>query len=238
MSSTTGIDSILGQAEQEAASSSTTNSNELGKESFLQLLVTQLSNQDPLNPMDDKEFVSELSQFSSLEQLTNLNEGMDNLIDATERQDMISAVNFMGKEVTASGDVISKKNGKVSSMTIDLTEDANAVLVNIIDESGNIVRTVDLGGMTAGSHEFTWDGMDYVGNEAEDGTYSAAVAAETTAGKIMLVSTQVSGVVQGIENQDGSYLLRLDNGRTVDFMSITNVKDTAAASEEAATEES
>ncbi len=237
MSSTSGIDSILGQAEQELSKSTSTSNSELGKESFLQLLVTQLSNQDPLNPMDDKEFVSELSQFSSLEQLTNLNEGMDSLIDATERQDMISAVNFMGKEVTASGDALSKKNGKISELSFDLTEDANAVLVNIIDEDGNIVRTVDLGAMNAGNHEFTWDGLDYVGNEAEDGAYSAAVAAETTGGKIMLVSTEVSGVVEGIESQDGEYLLRLDNGRTVDFMSITNVKD-ATAGESATTEES
>lgn len=229
MSYSTGIDGILGQAEEEFASTSSSGNSDLGKDAFLQLLVTQLSNQDPLNPMEDKEFVAELSQFSSLEQLTNLNEGMDNLIKATERQDMISAVSFMGKEVTASGDALSKKNGKVSELSFDLTEDASAVLVNIIDESGNIVRTEDIGALNAGTHNFTWDGLDYVGNEVDDGLYAAAVAAETMNGKIMLVSTEVSGLVEGIENDNGQYLLKLDNGRSVDFLSITNVKDSSAA---------
>lgn len=233
MSYSAGIDGILGQAEKEFASTASSGNDDLGKDAFLQLLVTQLSNQDPLNPMEDKEFVAELSQFSSLEQLTNLNEGMENLIDATKRQDLISAVSFMGKEVTASGDVLSKSNGKVSELSFTLKEDASALLINIIDESGNIVRTVDLDAMEAGTHSFTWDGLDYVGNEVEDGLYAAAVAAETTDGKIMLVSTEVSGVVEGIESSDGQYLLKLDNGRTVDFISITNVKDSSAVSDNA-----
>jgi len=231
MSYTSGIDSILGQAEEDFATTSSSGNDDLGKDAFLQLLVTQLSNQDPLNPMEDKEFVAELSQFSSLEQLTNLNEGMDNLISATERQDMISAVSFMGKTVTASGDELSVKNGDASELTFELTEDAAAVLINIIDESGNIMRTVDLGAMSAGTHSFTWDAQDYVGNEVDDGLYAAAVAAETTDGKIMLVSTEVSGVVEGIESDSGQYLLRLDSGRTVDFLSITNVKDSAATTD-------
>lgn len=233
MSYSSGIDGILGQAEKEFASTSSSGNADLGKDAFLQLLVTQLSNQDPLNPMEDKEFVAELSQFSSLEQLTNLNEGMEDLIDATKRQDLISAVSFMGKEVTASGDVLSKSNGKVSDLSFTLEEDASALLINIIDESGNIVRTVDLDAMEAGTHTFSWDGLDYVGNEVEDGLYAAAVAAETSDGKIMLVSTEVSGVVEGIESSDGQYLLKLDNGRTVDFISITNVKDSSAVSDNA-----
>ena len=90
------VNSILTQTQNEfnqAVSNNSTSSDELGKEQFLQLLVTQLQNQDPLNPMEDQEFIAQMAQFSSLEQLMNLNTSMEGLTDATNNQQMFSATN-------------------------------------------------------------------------------------------------------------------------------------------------
>ena len=90
------VKSILTQTQNEfnqAVSNNSTSSDELGKEQFLQLLVTQLQNQDPLNPMEDQEFIAQMAQFSSLEQLMNLNTSMEGLTDATNNQQMFSATN-------------------------------------------------------------------------------------------------------------------------------------------------
>ena len=94
------VNSILTQTQNEfnqAVSNNSTSSDELGKEQFLQLLVTQLQNQDPLNPMEDQEFIAQMAQFSSLKQLMNLNTSMKGLTDATNNQQMFSATNYIGK---------------------------------------------------------------------------------------------------------------------------------------------
>ena len=83
-------------------------------DSFLQLLVTQLEYQDPLSPMDDKEFVAELAQFSSLEQLTEINTGIDNLATQGTQQQLLGAVNFIGKTIEATGNAVSLADGKAS----------------------------------------------------------------------------------------------------------------------------
>ena len=89
----------------------------LDKNAFMLLLVTQFKYQDPLNPMDDKEFVSQMAQFSSLEQLINLNTSMGSLTTATNNDQMINATSYIGKEVTVSGNSI----GKVTDTTAKTT---------------------------------------------------------------------------------------------------------------------
>lgn len=80
----------------------------LDKDSFLLLLVTQFKYQDPLNPMDDKEFIAQMAQFSSLEQLMNLNTSMEGLTDATNNQQMINATSYIGKRVSVTGNTVGK----------------------------------------------------------------------------------------------------------------------------------
>ena len=80
---------------------STTNDNSsLGKDAFLQILITQLQNQDPTSPMDDKEFISQMAQFSSLEQMQNMTTAMENLLASQQETQLLSYTNFIGKEVT------------------------------------------------------------------------------------------------------------------------------------------
>lgn len=228
---------LIGQAESTFESyqlNSATGNSELGRNDFLNLLVEQLKNQDPLNPMEDTEFTAQLANFSSLEQLTEINEGIGTLTQGTQRQEMLNAVSFIGKEIMASGESISKKDDNVSTMSFTLDEPAVNVYVNIFDENGNIVKTVEMGALQSGEHSMDWDGTDYNGNEVADGIYYVAMAAENESGEPILVDTEVSGVVTGVNVYSNGYYLELEDGREVNLL---NVKTVVGAEEESSTEE-
>lgn len=197
--------------------------SDLDKEDFLTLLVVQLQNQDPLNPMDDTQFTSQLAEFSSLEQLTNINKGVESLNGGSERTDMVTAVNFIGKQVRATGDVVGKTNDGVSTLYFELEEPIAHGFINIFDTAGGIVNTIRLNAMQEGSYEITWNGEDYDGNEAPNGVYQVAMACEDHNGQPVLVDTDVSGTVVGIQKENGEFYMRLADGRMVDFTSIKEV---------------
>ncbi|MFP5259337.1 MAG: flagellar hook assembly protein FlgD [Acidobacteriota bacterium] len=226
------VSSLLASTSSSTASSTSSGSgtSKLGMDAFLQLLVTQLQYQDPLSPMDDKEFVAELAQFSSVEQLTEINTGIEKLSTIGQEQQLLGAVNFIGKTIEANGTAVSLSEGKASAVSFTLPDDASTCLVNVLDSSGNIVRTVDLGASKAGSVEFTWDGQNFDGTAMSDGQYQVAVTATNANGEVMKVSSTMTGTVTGITQQNGTYYLDIGNGRNVAFTDITNVIDSSSAS--------
>lgn len=198
---------------------------DLGKDDFLNLFVTQLQNQDPLDPMDDTQTLAQLAEFSSLEQLTNINTALADLTDTLTQQAMTGAVSYIGKDVMAGGYMISKDGADVSDVTYTVPLDAESVTAMVFDEDGNIVKTVDLGKMDAGEYDFLWDGSGNDGSDLDDGIYSIAFAAETAEGEPMSVSTMVSGRVSGVSQSGGSTILQLDDGREVDLANVWTVTD-------------
>jgi len=112
----------------------------LGKEDFLKLLVEQLKNQDPLNPMESTEFTAQLAQFSSLEQLTNMNESLEYSQLYQSSINNAQAVGFIGKTVKATGDSINVKDGISNQIQFDLARDAETVNIHIYDSSDNLVN--------------------------------------------------------------------------------------------------
>nr|MBL0716726.1 hypothetical protein [Desulfobacterales bacterium] len=123
----TGLENVSGAGSNFAA----TRSNEMGKDAFLELLVTQMQYQDPLNPMDSTAFTAQLAQFSSLEQLNNVNENLEYSQLYQSSINNSQAVSFIGKDIRAIGDTISVNNGIPGSLSFKLTEQADDVLVNI-----------------------------------------------------------------------------------------------------------
>lgn len=216
---------ILGQAEVDFAPQTTPTGTDsvLGRDAFLKLLITQLENQDPLNPMEDKEFTAQLAQFSSLEKLSDISESLKGMDQDSARQDMLAAVSFIGKQVRAAGDSLSKQGEQVSTLYYSLDDVATSMLMNVFDAGGNLVQTVSLGGRQAGSYEFTWDGKDYTGRTLDDGVYTVRMAAEGIHGQPVMVQTDVSGEVSGISAQDGQTYLRLKDGREVSLFDIIEV---------------
>lgn len=217
---------LLGQAEQEFAvynSNPVRGNSDLGKTAFLELMMAQLQHQDPLNPVADTDFTAQLAQFSSLEQLTNINTGVETLNTGTERQQMLEAVSFIGKEITAAGNSLSKKDGKISSLSFELSEAAADVTVNIFDSNGNIVDTIEMGQLQSGSYDVDWDGQDENGSELADGVYLVFMGAENAEGNPIMVSPEATGIVEGVEVVGSSYYLRLEDGRKVDLVQISEV---------------
>ncbi|MFP5222382.1 MAG: flagellar hook assembly protein FlgD [Acidobacteriota bacterium] len=214
---------ILGKAETEYQGARTAGNPTLGKDAFLNLLVTQMKYQDPLNPTSDKEFLAQLAQFSSLEQLTNINASMDKLNTSTTQQQMFSAVSFIGKEVKAKGDSLSKSGNTISTLYYSLPESATKVSINVMDDNGNFVRTVELGAKAAGEQSFKWDGKDWNGKSMPDGVYRVGITTQKADGKSMLVDTTVTGLISGVSNEGGKFLLTTKDGRQVYFTDVSGV---------------
>ena len=168
----------------------------LGREAFLKMLVAQLQNQDPLNPMEGSEFSAQLAQFSQLEQLLNLNETMLSMKDAFENNSSRDVTSYIGKEVVGDVDSMSIKNGTASEgyYTLPLPGE---VRVEIYDSDGRVVKALFLGQRDTGSNAIQWDGTDGNGQLVPDGVYKYAVAADMGAG-YEEVSTTVTGIVEGI----------------------------------------
>lgn len=198
----------------------------LDKDSFMLLLVTQFKYQDPLNPMEDKEFIAQLAQFSSLEQLMNMNDSMKLLTDATNNQQMLNATSYIGKSVMAYGTSISKKGDTISKYEYALEENAATGIINVYDSKTNEwVYSEEVGAQQAGKHSFEWDGKKKSGIDAPEGVYVVRMAFQNSKGAPIVTDSQVEGVVEGVANENGTIFLKLDDGRVV---SLANVRQVGA----------
>ncbi len=224
-SSSSYVSSLLGTAETYADSLETTASSDLDKEDFLTLLVAQLANQDPLNPMENTEFVSQLAQYSSLEELITVNDNLETLVSTSEQSQLLSAISFVGKHVMASGDTTSVTEGESSEIYFDLYDDATSCYINIYDSDGDLVRTMDMGVLSLGSYSKTWDGLDDDGNQVDDGIYTLSIAAENADGESIDTTMSTEGTVSGISISDSSYTLTLSDGREVDLWDVEEITE-------------
>lgn len=200
----------------------------LDKDSFMLLLVSQFKYQDPLNPMDDKEFISQMAQFSSLEQMMNMNESMQALTEATNNQQMFNATGYIGKLVSVAGNTIGKvTDGATGEVTIStfryaFGDDVVKGTLTVRDASGNTVYTEDLAGKQAGTtFEFNWSGLNGAGEVAADGVYAVSLAAFNSKGEAVLSDQVVDATVTGIVNSDGQIMLGMDGGQ---LMSMANIR--------------
>lgn len=194
------------------------------------LLVTQFQYQDPLNPMEDKEFIAQLAQFSALEQSMAMNENITNLMNLTAMQTSIHITNYIGKEVSARGYGIYKEGDEVSLIQYAGSEEMSSCVINILDASNNIVRTVDLGSQASGIHDFVWDGKKSDGSEAPDGTYTVSFTGKNANGDAVYIDTSVSGRVTGTSSYNGEYYLSLTGGRVVLLSNVREVLESTASS--------
>ena len=177
---------------------------DLGKTEFLQLLVTQLQNQDPLQPMDNTEFVAQLAQFSNVEQLVAVNEGINILGMQQMSMTNAQAVSMIGKEVQVRSDSFSVGASDTEvNAAFTLDDDAADVKVNIRDSEGNLVRTIELGAHAEGDVEFEWDIRDDNGVKLSPGTYSIDVSATDADGGTVTWDPKVTGTVTGVSYESG-----------------------------------
>jgi len=181
-------------------------SDKLGKNEFLKIFLAQMRNQDPLNPMEGTEFTAQLAQFSSLEQLFNVNDNLESLKGAQGDMNKYDALNFIGKDIVAKGDQLSLGEAGVGKGSFQIQAQA-ACAVNVTDGAGNLVRTIPLGPLDAGNHSFEWDGMNSSGLRLPAGIYSFTVNAVDETGSPVLADTMTSGKVTRVNLEGDTPIL-------------------------------
>ncbi|GGI16316.1 MAG: flagellar hook assembly protein FlgD [Oxalicibacterium faecigallinarum] len=178
-------------------------STEEAQDRFLKLLVTQMQNQDPLNPMDNAEVTSQMAQLSTVTGIDKLNSTLESLISSSAANNSLQAANLIGRGVLSSGNQISLADEK-GIMGVEFSGPVDAAQVIIKDASGNVVHTVDLGAQEAGPIPLLWDGTTSSGEKAADGTYTFEVKA-TLAGSAVATTPLQFGVVTAVTtNSDGA----------------------------------
>lgn len=202
MFSANAIDTI-GSGATSSAQSKAKLDEDLNK--FLNLLVTQLKNQDPLDPMDATEFTGQLVQFASVEQQIYQNSNLEKLLEAAHVSQVSNLANYLGTQVEAQADTL---NLDASSATISYTllDQAASNTITINDTTGKTVFTT-AGERTAGRFEFTWDGLDNNGNQMPDGSYDFTINALDADGAPIEYNRSVFGRVTAAGADGGSVSL-------------------------------
>ena len=205
--------------------SSATGLNTVDFNTFLKLLVAQLKNQDPLNPLDGTEFTGQIAQFSALEQQINSNNYLSQLVEQRDFGQQTLAVSYLNKVVLAPGDTVAlgEETGAEFGYVLDKT--AAKVDVSIYDATGKLVRSVN-GDKSEGNHILTWDGKDDAGNVLEAGNYTVRVKATDGDDKVIANTVLTYGVVASVLNSEGTANLVMSDGRNValeDVLAVTSL---------------
>ena len=224
--STSAVDSKYASAG--ALTAGATGSSTMDKNAFLTLLVTQFQYQDPLNPMEDTEFVAQLAQFTALEQSMATNEHLEKIYNLQAETQALQAVNYIGKEVLARGYGISVEGKNITSVEYAIGEGAVSGYVSIMDANGEEVANVALSNLGSGIHSFDWDGYQTNGAKAPDGVYTIAISCTAADGTPIIADTQVGGVVKGVSTYNGVQYLTLSDDRVV---SVANVREVRTPTE-------
>lgn len=197
----------------------------LGQDTFLRLLTEQLQRQDPLDPMKNEEFVAQLAQFSSLEQLFGLQETMNAVYLGIASMNNASMATLLGTEVVANGNAVRMAgDGTSVPFHFDAANGFEQATITVTDESGRVVDTFDIGARDAGEFDLAWDGRDQDGQFVEAGTYTFSIAATDADGEPVDVQTLVKGTVDEMDYSSGSPRPSI-NGVSVPLESIRRLTD-------------
>ena len=219
MSNTSAVQTTTGAATTTTATSSS--KTVLGKDDFLKMMIAQLKHQDPLNPMDGTAFTAQLAQFSSLEQLQNINTQLTAFTKQQQSLGNTQAVNLIGKDVLAKGSTLSV-DGNPVTLSYNLAGDAAGGQIQIYDPNGMLVDTLSFKNQKQGLNSVTWNCPG-----SAKGTYSFAVSALDSSGKAVSADTLVQGTVTGVNYHDSATYLSVGS-REIGFSDVISVKQAGA----------
>ncbi len=170
----------------------------LGKDEFFKIMVTQMQHQDPMKPMENEQMAAQMAQFSSLEQMLNVNQNIEKLTQAQLPLQQLGAASLIGKFVTADSSRILHTEGKPTELKFDLQKDAKHLRVTVINEKGEGVREFELHDLQKGPNKVVWDGKKSNTLSAGSGQFMIQVAGEDETGKPMQVSMTKTEMVNGV----------------------------------------
>jgi flagellar basal-body rod modification protein FlgD len=189
---------------------------------FLKMLVTQLNNQDPLKPLDNSQLTSQLAQISTVSGMQTMNATLTQLLNQTSASRAMDSAALIGRTVMVPGKQVSVEGGMPGKIGLDLPSTADSVTVDVLDKSGNVVRTLDMKGQTAGVHDIAWDGKNDAGVAVADGDYTFKVRATANGTSVQPVAL-VYGKVQSISGDSTGVLVDLGGGQAANVDDVRRI---------------
>lgn len=220
----TDVKTTLLNSLQNPTPTSTKSNDALGKDAFLQLLVTQMKNQNPLDPQDNSEFVAQLAQFSSLESMQNLTSTVDTIAASYTSSQALQASSLVGRSVIVNAGSTAVDTTKGMAGTVVVPSSSSATSVKIYDSAMNVVKTVDLGSQSAGNAAFTWDGKNDAGETLASGNYSF-IATGSLDGTATNLATYLPATVNSVTTgvNGGAMTLNLAGGQSIALSAVQTI---------------
>lgn len=182
------------------APASATGSSADSEQRFLKLLVTQLNNQDPLNPLDNAQLTSQLAQMSTVSGIEKLNSAFQAMLAQSGSSQVLQSASLIGRTVLVPGDALAMRQGAAAPFAVDMSAAADSVKVDVTNAAGDTVRSYDLGALPPGVKTLSWDGKTDGGVPVADGIYTVNVVSTAAGAKVAstaLTYAAVSSVAQG-----------------------------------------
>lgn len=188
---------------------------------FMAVLLAQLKNQDPLNPMDNAQMTSQLAQISTVEGITKMNASLSGISEVFSSGQMLQAAGLVGHQVMAAGDNLDLASGQ-SVAGVKLDGAADRVSVQVFNSSGAQVATLELGRMAAGYHDFAWDGLSASGAQLADGQYRFSVSASNQ-GESVAATAYALGRVGSVTSGSNGISIQLQSGDSVQLSQVQSI---------------
>jgi flagellar basal-body rod modification protein FlgD len=188
---------------------------------FMTLLVAQMRNQDPLNPMDNNEMTSQIAMLNMVSGIDNLNKTLNNMSTSQQLGDSLKATDLIGHSVLVPSSKVVLNNGR-ADFSVDLAGDAQNVNLMVLDKYGVLVKSFDIGSQTAGIHSLNWDGFSDNGTQLVDGSYSIKVDAQKN-GQSVDATTLAADTVNNLGLSGGLATLQLSKLGNVGLSDIRAV---------------
>ncbi|BEV07899.1 MULTISPECIES: flagellar hook assembly protein FlgD [unclassified Methylophilus] len=201
--------------------SSSTTSTDDAQDRFMKLLVTQMKNQDPLNPMDNAQVTSQMAQLNTVTGINKLNDSMTSLINNVQMGQSYQATSMIGRNILSAGNTM-ELGEKGALFGVNIPNGADNLTVTIKNGAGTVIQTLTLGKQATGINALSWDGKDASGQPAPTGTYTFETTA--TLGDAKTTSTALSlAQVQSVSQMNGSSRLNLSTGKDVALADVLEV---------------
>jgi len=220
--STIGLDSVLAGQTAVQTQSDSAASDPMGKDMFFKMLVAQLQYQDPLNPMENADFSSQLAQFSSLEKLSDISDNIGQLSAMQGSVNNIQSLSFIGKQVSAQGNMLNY-TGEDININFDLASEASELCVHIYTEEGLPVRDITMSSLSAGDMEIPWNGKNNAGEQVNPGRYIFGIEAYDYNGLPVESTSNAMGTVTGLRYDNGTTYLIIDNKKEVTISDVDKI---------------
>lgn len=194
-------------------------------DTFMTLMMTQLKNQDPFQPLESGEFLSQLAQFETASGISGIQTGLNNLAASMFSNQVLESATLVGQTVFAELSEANLTAGGTIEGAIDVPAGSSAVVLEVKDSAGQLVRRIDLGQMPAGRQNFVWDGLDQTGQALPDGAYTLSAnintGDDTYSGRVLLAD-QVRSVTLGGGGQPP--ILNLAGGGQISISQILEIR--------------